>query len=121
MEDNERSIRSLIVRYLIAHTQCNGCGRRYAPRDVRVYSRRGDVWLASVTCRHCGLQGLVMAAIATDELEEVDEAVAESAKEEIEAFQDFGPILGDEILDLHLFLEQFDGNMVELLSEGNVQ
>lgn len=118
MEDNERSIRSLIVRYLIAHTQCNGCGHRYAPRDVRIYRRRGDVWLASVTCRHCGLQGLIMAAIATDELEEVDQAVADLAEQADEAVEDLGPILGDEILDLHVFLEAFDGDMVELLSQS---
>jgi len=117
MEDNERSIRSLIVRYLIAHTQCNGCGHRYAPRDVRVYKRRGDVWLASVTCRHCGLQGLIMAAIATDELEEVDEAVAALGTDEVPESEDLGPILGDEILDLHNFLEEFDGNMLTLLGE----
>ncbi len=117
MEDNERSIRALIVRYLIAHTQCSGCGRRYAPRDVRIYRRRGDMWLASVTCRHCGLQGLIMAAIATDELEEVSEAVAELGREDAEAAEDLGPILGDEILDLHRFLKEFDGSMVELLGE----
>jgi hypothetical protein len=119
MEDNERSIRSLIVRYLIAHTECSGCGRRYAPRDVQIHKRRGDVWLASVTCQHCGLQGLIMAAIATDAVEEADEAVAEPAEEEFGAFEDLGPILGDEILDLHHFLEGFDGDMVQLLSGGS--
>jgi hypothetical protein len=117
MEDNERSIRSLIVRYLIAHTQCSGCGRRYAPRDVRIHKRSGDVWLASVNCRHCGLQGLIMAAIATEDVEEADELVAELAKEDVEELEDLGPILGDEIIDLHRFLRGFEGNMVQLLSE----
>jgi len=58
-----------------------------------------------------------MAAIATDELEEVDEAVAALGTEEVEGAEDLGPILGDEILDLHSFLEEFDGNMLTLLGE----
>jgi hypothetical protein len=59
-----------------------------------------------------------MAAIATDELEEVDQAVADLAEQADEAVEDLGPILGDEILDLHVFLEAFDGDMVELLSQS---
>jgi hypothetical protein len=117
MEEQERSIRSLIVRYLIAHTQCSSCGRRYAPPDVRIHSNDGDVWLASVTCHHCGLQGFVMAAVATDDSKAANETEAELAGEEDAALEALGPILGDEILDLHCFLQGFDGSMIELLSE----
>ena len=114
MDDKERSIHSLIIRYLVAHTKCSGCGRRYAPGDVRIYDHRGDIWLASVTCRHCGLQGLVMAAIGTNDVEEV-EAVADPEAEDLTSFREMGPISSDEVLDFHCLVEGFEGDISELL------
>jgi len=113
MDENESSIHSLIVRYLVAHTQCSGCGQRYTSRDVRIHDHRGDVWLASVTCRNCGLQGLVMAAIATRDAEQL-QPVDDSEVEEVAGLE-MGPISGEEILDFHCFVEQFDGDMHQLL------
>jgi hypothetical protein len=118
MDENERSIHSLIIRYLVAHTQCSGCGRRYAARDVRIYDHRGDIWLASVTCGHCGLQGLVMAAIATRDVQDV-EGVVDLEAEEGPAFEEMGPISGDEVLNFHCLVEEFDGDLVQLLEEGD--
>lgn len=118
MDENERSIHSLIIRYLVAHTQCSGCGRRYAPRDVRIYDHRGDIWLASVTCRHCGLQGLVMAAIGEKDAQEI-EAITDPDAEDLAAFEEMGPISSDEVLDFHCFVEQFDGDLRQLLERDN--
>jgi len=118
MDENERSIHSLIIRYLVAHTQCSGCGRRYAPRDVHIYDHRGDIWLASVTCRHCGLQGLVMAAIAAKDTQGI-EAVTDLDAEDQAAFEEMGPISSDEVLDFYCFVEQFNGDMRQLVEKRN--
>ncbi len=120
MANNDRSIESLIIRYLIARTQCSGCGRRYDPKDVHIQDHRGDIWLASVTCKHCGLQGLIMAVIRAQDAQEV-EAIFESDAEEWSVFQQMGPISSDEVLDLHCFLEEFSGDVVQLLEEGDGQ
>lgn len=117
MDEMERSIERLIVRYLVAHTQCSGCGRRYAAKDVHVHDHRGDIWLASVTCRHCGLQGLVMAAVGARDVEDVEAVEAVSGAEgddqlDVEAL---GSISVDEVLDFHCLVEGFDGDMWELL------
>ena len=115
MEENDRSIRELIIQYLVAHTQCSGCGEGYSPQDVELRHRRGDVWLATVKCRHCGLQGLVMAAIRSDharalqEHEEAQELAGGTAA-------DAGPVTIDEVLDVHRELAAFSGDMRELLS-----
>jgi hypothetical protein len=117
MEDSERSIRSLIVRYLVAHTQCSGCGRRYAPEDVRLRHRRGDIWLASVACTHCGLQGLIMAAISTDHAHELRSVTGVEAQE-APSLQAMGPISTEEVLDFHCFLTEFSGDVAELLGSS---
>lgn len=117
MEDNERSIRSLIVQYLVTHTRCSGCGRKYAPDDVHLRHRRGDVWLASVACRHCGLQGLIMAAISADYATEPTSST-DVDDEEHAALDELGPIATEEVLDLHRFLRGFGGDVVQLLGSA---
>lgn len=116
MDENERSIHSMIIRYLVAHTQCSGCGRRYAPEDVYLRHRRGDVWLASVICRHCGLQSLIMAAISASHAEEVGAAVSPEVEGERAALQKLGPISSDELLDFHRFIQEFGGDARKLMS-----
>jgi hypothetical protein len=114
MDENESSMHSMIVRYLVAHTQCSGCGRRYAAEDVHLRHRRGDIWLASVVCRHCGLQGLIMAAISASHAEDGETALDQEAQERA-ALEDLGPISSDEVVDVHCLLRDFGGDMKQLL------
>jgi hypothetical protein len=113
-DEHERSMHSLIIRYLVAHTQCSGCGRRYAPEDVHLRHRRGDIWLASVVCRHCGLQGLIMAAVSASHADEMEAATDRDAEERT-AMREMGPISSDEVLDFHRLLEEFSGDMRKLM------
>ncbi len=112
MEDNDRSMRSLIVRYLVARTQCSGCGERYEPNDVHIYDHRGDMWLASVTCGHCGLQGLIMASIRSEDMGESEETYSEPTEQQL--VSGLGPITEDEVLDFHDFIDRFTGDMKQL-------
>ena len=116
MDDNERSIRSLIVKYLVAHTQCSGCGHRYEPQDVRIQERRGEVWVAAVTCSHCGLQGLIMAAIRAKDAQDGEDNLELEAEEKA-ALLELGPITSDQVLDFHRWLQDFGGDMSEFLEE----
>lgn len=114
MDEEERAIQAMLIKYLVAHTQCSGCGRRYKPSDVQIHERHGDVWLASVTCSACGLRGLIMAAIRGSETGEV-ESVLEEESEELVALQEIKPISADDVLDFHRLMRDFDGDMEELL------
>ena len=120
MDASDQSVDSIIIKYLVAHTKCSGCGHRYDPDDVQVHDHRGHIWLASVTCRHCGLQGLIMAAIKTEEEQEI-EPTMESGAVEWPAFQQMGPISTDEVLDLHCFLQEFHGDVARLLEKHDSQ
>jgi len=113
-EENEEAIRSLIIGYLVAHTQCVGCGQHYARGDVAIHDHRGDVWLAAVTCRHCGLQGLVMASVRAKDVQQLAQT-ADAAEQDWAALQRLGPISSDEVLDFHCFLEQYRGDLKQLL------
>ena len=115
MEERDPSIQSLIVQYLVAHTRCSGCGQRYEAEDVHVHSHRGQVWLASLTCHQCGLRAMVMAAMQPQNEEAEPSIPPEYDTQEAAALQALGPVSGDEVLDLHRFLEGFSGDMQDLM------
>lgn len=117
-DDNNPPIHSMIIRYLVSHTQCSGCGQRYDAEDVRIHDHRGHIWLASVTCRECGLQGLVMAAVKTEETRAAD---SKPDAEEWAVLKKMGPISTDEVLDFHSFLQEFQGDMALLLEKDGRQ
>jgi hypothetical protein len=118
MSENEEAIHSLIVDYLVAHTQCGGCGQHYAAEDVRVRRRRDDLWLASMVCRHCGLHRLVMATVNSGQAQAMGPSAHVGDEERDVPPMELGPISGDDVLDLHRFLQNFGGDVFELLGES---
>jgi len=116
MGEEDGSLESLVIQYLLAHTQCSGCGRSFGPDDMRIRARRGQVWLAAVTCSHCGLQGLIMAALKTSDAHGSESDLQAGAGEPAAPSQP-EPIDSDEVLDWHCFLEQFHGDVYQLLRE----
>lgn len=109
---------------MAARTQCAVCKAPYGRRGVRLLGRRGSAWLIAVTCARCDAEGLMIAT--------VDEAEADSASFDQEtdarpkimydvtydewlAFEQRPPISQDDVLDMHVFLEDFDGDFVRLL------
>jgi hypothetical protein len=116
MDEEDELLQSLVIQYLLAHTQCSGCGRSFGADDMHIRARRGGVWLAAVTCSHCGLQGLIMAAIKTRDAHDSEPAL-ESGAGEIASSGHREPISSDEVLDWHCFLEQFHGDVYQLLGE----
>jgi hypothetical protein len=116
MDEEDELLQSLVIQYLLAHTQCSGCGRSFGADDMHIRARRGSVWLAAVTCSHCGLQGLIMAAIKTSDAGDSEPTLEADAGERVHSPQR-EPISSDEVLDWHCFLEQFHGDVHELLGE----
>jgi hypothetical protein len=116
MHEEDGLLRSLVIQYLLAHTQCSGCGRSFEADDLRIRARRGGVWLAAVTCSHCGLQGLIMAAIKTRDARD-SEGALEPGEGDPASSRRPEPISVDEVLDWHCFLEQFHGDVHQLFGE----
>jgi hypothetical protein len=112
----EPSLEAMVIQYLLAHTQCSKCGRHYEREDVQIRDRRGDIWLAFLTCGHCGLRNLVMATFRTRGLSR-DATETAADPDEVVEFERFGPIAAEDVLDLHCFLRDFDGDLRQLLGE----
>ena len=103
---------SELVKHLIASIPCTVCQHCYEPDDVRIVEHHGEMWIMAVTCDHCGTQGLVFAMIQEGEKPEI---VNELTSQEWARFREMPQIDADDLLDVHEFLRDFDGDFVNLL------
>jgi hypothetical protein len=116
MSEDDKTIQLLIVDYLVTHVHCGGCGHPYTVEDLQVRRRGGDLWLATMVCRRCGLQRLVVAAVNPGYAKGMGQA-SDTGSEEEHAVAVGEPISSEDVLDLHRFLKDFDGDVLQLLRD----
>ena len=107
-DDNEKH---RMILQLINNLRCVECGRLYDAEDFALLRRRENVWLLSARCRHCNELCQVVILLPTAEETEIS---SELSIEEAKTIADLPPISSDDVLDLHLFMQDFDGDF-ELL------
>ncbi len=121
MENPESQIRRIVVERM---DRCSVCHRSFMEDDVEVVSRKEDVWMMVVQCRDCHARSLVAAMVgevsATSPMNQLlDLALTEASFQEFEdiAPHEAGadPVSVDDVLEMHDFLEGFDGNFRKLL------
>jgi len=101
-----------LIKFLLANVKCVVCQHRYELSDIQAIEQRDHVWLIAVTCSYCGTQGVILAMV-----EEVEgPELAEFTPEEWVAFQQMPPIDADEVLNMHEFLRDFEGDFEKLLT-----
>ena len=88
---------------------CPVCGRSLKGCDVEVLSHEQERFHIQVTCAQCQVTFIVVLAIAGGAVEEV-----ESVAEDVQPEPAPEPISVDEIIDVHLFLKNFQGTLKEL-------
>ena len=93
---------------------CPVCGRSLKGCDVQVLSHEEERFHLQVTCAQCQVTFIVVLAIAGGAVEEIEKAIPEPAVESVAAAE---PISVDEILDLHLYLKNFQGTFKELIQQ----
>ncbi len=101
-----------LVKHLVASIPCAICHRHHEPGNVRIVDRHGEIWVIAVQCDHCGAQGLVFAMIQEGEEPKI---VNELTSQERAKFREMPRIDADDVLDVHEFLRDFDGDLVSLL------
>lgn len=99
-----------LIRQLVASLPCAVCHHSNAPDNVRVVEHRGEVWVMAVKCSHCGTESLVFAMVK----EEGREVITELTPQEWAKFREMPEISADDVLDVHEFLKDFDGDFIRL-------
>ena len=89
--------------------KCGVCGKRYEAANINVLGHREDLWFLSVFCGSCKSQGLVAAVIQEGRL---TEAITDLTEAEVSRMSD--PVTSDDLIDVHTYLQEFDGDFGEL-------
>lgn len=106
---------------------CPVCGRSLKGCDIQVLSHEEERFHLQVTCAQCQVTFIVVLAIAGGGVEEIESVETRATSITItssttasidpEPGPDPEPITIDEILDVHLYLKNFQGTLKELLQQ----
>jgi hypothetical protein len=125
MESSENQIKRIVLDRM---DRCGICHRSFEPEDVHVLSRKPDFWMMLVQCTDCHAKSFVAAVMKDGDPREARLALrqlteqAESGTVTIEAesgeelIEDVEPISAHDVLDMHEFLETFDGDFNKLFA-----
>lgn len=129
MDTSDNQIRRIVVERM---DRCTVCHRRFVEDDVEVVSRKSDVWLMIVQCRDChsrsfaAVVGDASTTIDTDSLFgfqsdgsieiafEIDSDLYDTTEVDT---QPAHPVGVDDLLEMHEFLETFDGDFTSLFED----
>lgn len=102
-----------IIKRLIASIKCSACDRHYGTDNINILGHQGELWFLGVSCSACHSQYLVAAIIK----EEVARLVTDLTEAELDKFRDTGVPTADEMLDMHNFLKDFNGDFSRLFEQ----
>ncbi len=106
-----------VIIKLMSSMKCEECGQNYESYNVDVLGHREDMWFLRVHCPACHTQCLVAAVVKEEKmLEEVNDLTdAEVGEHQRET------IVVDDMLDMHNFLIDFDGDFSQLFHQGKLR
>lgn len=102
------------VRQLLENIKCVVCSEPYDESDVTIMGQQDELWMLMVSCHHCGTQGIILAMVKEDEQVEL---LTDLGPEELERVKSLPAISSDDVLDVHRFLRDFDGDFTRLFKE----
>jgi hypothetical protein len=114
MSDHLSNQERLLRKHVASH-RCPLCRKGYQQEHVRVAARADDLWAVSVRCASCRRQQVYWMSIA--DLKLTDEMKVDPSPEEEAIFNALPPVGSDDILDMYLFLDEFDGDFRGLFSD----
>jgi hypothetical protein len=102
----QRDLFRRIVLQVIQH--CLECRRPFEETDISIVGQTGETWLFSLHCRHCNTLAVVGLALKPGDESTLGEEVH---------LDDTSPLTTDDLLDMCLFLEDFDGDFQRLFRD----
>ncbi len=103
-----------LIKRLMVSVKCSVCGQHYAVEDIKVIGHREDLWFLRAVCSACQTQCLVAAVVKQ---EKVTKVITDLTKAELDKFKSAGRLTSDDLLDMHSFLKDFDGDFSRLFGQ----
>jgi hypothetical protein len=102
-----------LLKQLISSYRCQICRRSFERSQVRLAARHEQLWLVSVRCSLCRNQQVFWISLKDDEGESF---LRDVTRDEDEQFAELPAVTGDDVLDMHEFLRDFNGDFRRLFS-----
>jgi hypothetical protein len=113
---SEGDKRRLVLK-LVARLRCVACERPYDPHDFTLVHNWQDTWVLSTRCRHCQEPCHVVIFMRLDAKAEPEpDLITDLTPEELQEAGQRRPITFDDVLDVHVLLEECNGDLETLLA-----
>lgn len=100
------------IRNYIVDLPCGYCGQEYGTADMQLVNQKGSYYTFSVFCNFCRKQNFVTVFINKEKSPEPEIELTEAETEKF-----CTPICFDDILDIYIFLKDFEGDFAGLFPE----
>ncbi|MDP9359427.1 MAG: hypothetical protein M3R02_29905 [Chloroflexota bacterium] len=122
METPDLQIKRIVLDRM---ARCSVCHHSFVPDDIHVISRKSDMWMMVVECSECQGRNFVAAVLNDGDPGEAQLALrrlSESGVKDHTGGLQPSPALPkvstDDVLDMHEFLADFDGDFQRLFVRG---
>ena len=105
-------MREAFLKRLFSMIKCEACGHNYEVAGIEILGHEDNLWLFSASCSFCQTQGLVAIVVKEGKI------ATDLTDVEYERFSQSITVGVDDVLDMHNFLKEFDGDLTCILSEG---
>jgi hypothetical protein len=102
-----------LIKRLMTSVECNACGQRYEADDIEVIGHHEELWFLRAVCSACHAQSIVAAVVKEGKAPQL---ITDLTDAELDKFGNID-ILTDDVLDMHNFLEDFNGDFSRLFSQ----
>jgi hypothetical protein len=126
--DPDVNIKEIVLRNM---HRCVVCHREYSTDDIEIISRQSDIWTMLVECDDCHARNFVAAVLNDADPGEAQLALRRLTEDALQGSQAQGrreepqalhpeapfegpPVTASDVIDMHLFLDEFDGNFRDL-------
>ncbi len=112
--DQSSEVRRIVLSVV---EDCIQCRQRFSLDDMRVVGRNGNLWVLAVRCPECASQSFVAAVVGEhDDGTTVEAAAIDFVDDELDDEAYSEPVTVDDVLDMHEYLEEFDGNFMRMFN-----
>jgi len=102
-----------VIKKLMSSIKCAVCGQRYEEDGIKILGHQEELWFLGVSCSVCHTRCLAAAVIKEDKAPQV---ITDLTGADQEKFRNVDRLTADEVLDMHNFLKNFDGDFSRLLT-----
>ena len=112
----EERLKRLLLRVV---ARCRSCQQPYTAESFAIVGQQERRWTVAVACAHCHTRGIITVVADRDAPAETPQALPIGlSRAERERFARGPAVSIDDLLDLHAFLDDFDGDFARLFGQG---